>query len=315
MTSEKDIRDAFFDEIAKYVLSDPRYHVLTNDMDVYSLREINRLRPNQLINVGVAEQNTLNVAAGLASTGCKVLVFGISSFFAFRSYEQLRISIAGMRLPVTVVGVGQGFSFSYDGPTHHGVDDLGVLRTIPELEVLSPGDCGMARECATYASEAPGPKYVRLDKGIYPSLYSNSEKLELGFKVISEISEVTVVATGSLLPMAHEVVDELRSIGTNIGLVDVVRINPLPKELLQALSTSKHVIVVEENSSRGGLFSAILESKGHANFEVSFLGSGLGTSQVFAYGSRSWHLDNAGLTRQSLFDRIDCAITMTNART
>ena len=305
MTSEKDIRDAFFDEIARYVLSDPSYHVLTNDMDVYSLREISRLRPDQLINVGVAEQNTLNVAAGLASTGCKVLVFGISSFFAFRSYEQLRISIAGMGLPVTVVGVGQGFSFSYDGPTHHGVDDLGVLRTIPELEVLSPGDSEMARECASYVSEAPGPKYVRLDKGLYPSLYSPKEKMVPGFKVLFPISDITVVATGSLLAMANHVVGELRAKGVKVGLIDVIRISPLPAELVQTLRSAKKVIVIEENASRGGLFSAILESKSDASFEVSYLGSGLGAGQIFKYGTRGWHLEEAGLTARSLKSQVE----------
>ena len=314
MSNQKDIRDAFFDQIAKFVLIDPRYHVLTNDMDVFSLREIHRLRPNQFINVGVAEQNTLNVAAGLASTGCRVLVFGISSFFAFRSYEQLRINVAGMRLPVTVVGVGQGFSFSYDGPTHHGIDDLAVLRTIPELEVLSPGDSDMARECASYASENPGPKYVRLDKGVFPSLYSPTERLGSGFKILFPLSAITVIASGSLLPMANTVVGELRENGIEVGLVDVVRVSPLPSELVQALRYSKRVIVVEENASRGGLFSAILESNTDGGFQVSHLGTGLGESQIFAYGSRGWHLENAGLTKPALHDLVKSLVEMDEER-
>jgi transketolase len=273
-------------------------------MDVYSLREISRIRPNQLINVGVAEQNTLNVAAGLAASGCKVLVFGISSFFAFRSYEQLRINIAGMGLPVTVVGVGQGFSFSYDGPTHHGIDDLAVLRTIPELEILNPGDSEMARACAVYVGQSFGPKYVRLDKGKYPSLYPLDAELGEGFNVLHDISAVTIVATGSLLPMAKEAVGALQRLGITVGLIDVVRISPLPNGIINRLGGCEKVIVVEENSSVGGLYSSILEASATRTFGVSYLGNGLFRGQIFNYGSRGWHKEKAGLTLEALVEKV-----------
>ena len=300
----KDVRDAFFDEIYRHAKSDEKFVVVTNDMDVHSLRSLARERPDQLVNAGVAEQNMINVAAGLCSTGHKVLVFGISSFMVFRAYEQIRLNVAGMGLPVVMVGIGQGFSFSYDGPTHHGIADLAVLRTIPELTIVNIGDTVVAEESARQVLKTEVPIFVRLDKGPYPAVHQSPLNYDLGFSVIKEVADVTVITSGSLLPMTNEVVNELTSEGLDVGLIDVFRASPFPGELSKMLKTAKFLIVVEENTSIGGIFSSLIHSEQFTKLTVHHLGNGLSERQHYEFGERTWLLESNGLGRKDLRNKI-----------
>ena len=113
-SNNKDMRDAFFDEIYLESIKNPDLIVITNDMDIFSLRKLKKQRPNQFINVGVAEQNMINIASGLASTGMKVIIYGIAPFVVFRCFEQIKMNICSMNLPVSIVGIGSGVSFAFD---------------------------------------------------------------------------------------------------------------------------------------------------------------------------------------------------------
>ena len=146
MNSTIDIRDAFFDEIYNYAVRDNDVVIITNDMDIFSLKKFKNDYPQRFINIGVAEQNMVNIAAGLASCGKKVLVYGILPFLIYRCFEQLKFNICSMNLPVVFVGVGTGLGFSYDGPTHHGMHDIGSLNTLPEIDIYSFGDVDSAAQ-------------------------------------------------------------------------------------------------------------------------------------------------------------------------
>ena len=115
----RDIRDCFFDEVFDLACRDTQIIVVTNDMDIFSLRQFKKNFPERFINVGVAEQNMINIAAGLASCGKKVVIYGITPFLIYRCFEQIKFNICSMSLPVVFAGVGVGLAFSYDGPTHH----------------------------------------------------------------------------------------------------------------------------------------------------------------------------------------------------
>ena len=137
-SNNKDMRDAFFDEIYLESFKNPDLIVITNDMDIFSLRKLKKQRPNQFINVGVAEQNMINIASGLASTGMKVIIYGIAPFVVFRCFEQIKMNICSMNLPVSIVGIGSGVSFAFDGPTHHAIQDISVMNALPEMSILNP---------------------------------------------------------------------------------------------------------------------------------------------------------------------------------
>lgn len=296
----EDIRDAFFTVILERAKSDPNLIIVTNDMDVFALREIRENYPQQFVDVGVAEQNMFNVAAGLASTGKRVVVFGISSFLAFRGYEQLRVNIGSMNLPVVIVGIGTGFSFSYDGPTHFGIDDFSVLKTIPELTVHNPGDAGTARHVAGLSLDAAGPVFVRLDKGLYPEL-PGAVSAQNGYVERFSGARAQVVCTGSLTPSAVSVVQRLREESVDVGLIEVFTIKPLDPLLLERLSQAKSVFVIEEQSSRGGLCGDLAFAFRESPTLVREIGKGVDRqSQHYGYGSRDWHLENENLTESAL---------------
>ena len=191
-TMQKDIRDAFFDELYQIGSTDRDVVILTNDMDVFSLKEFRNNYPEQFINIGVAEQNMINVAAGLASCGKKVYIFGILSFVTFRCYEQIKFNICSMNLPVTIVGMGSGLSFGFDGPTHHAIQDIIVMNALPEMMILNPSDSRSAAACAHISYKAGTPTYVRIDKGQYPEFYITSDNFNRGLKILRKIGEINI---------------------------------------------------------------------------------------------------------------------------
>ena len=300
----EDIRDAFFSVILERAKKNPDLIVVTNDMDVFALREIREKYPSQFVDVGVAEQNMFNVAAGLASTGKQVIVFGISSFLAFRGYEQLRVNIGSMNLPVIIVGIGTGYSFSYDGPTHFGVDDFAVLKTIPELTVHNPGDVRSARHVAELSLESEGPVFVRLDKGGYPDLRASiSEGAGFVQHFAGEANQV--VCTGSLTPLATKVVQRLRHDGLGLGLIEVFTIKPLSQDLIIQLSGAARLFVVEEQTSRGGLCADLAYVFRDLETRVLEVGRGIDRpSQHHSYGSRDWHLAQEHLSEESIESQL-----------
>ena len=303
--SKKDIRDSFFDELHQIGSKDHDVVIITNDMDVFSLREFKNNFPNQFINMGVAEQNMINVAAGLASCGKKVYIFGILSFVTFRCYEQIKFNICSMNLPVTIVGMGCGLSFGFDGPTHHAIQDIIVMNALPEMMILNPSDSRSAAECAHISYKARTPTYVRIDKGQYPEFYIASDNFNRGLKILREIGEINIISTGFMTTLAVEVADTLKKKGYEIGVVDIFRIKPLDKNfLIQTLCPSKKIIIVEENSSSGGLYPIIIDIINSFDKKVFVNRVGLPDEQFLSYGTREWHHDNYGLTKEKIIDYI-----------
>jgi transketolase len=299
----RDIRDEFFDVIGDWAFQDESVYIVTNDMDVFGLHTFRKNAGERFINAGVAEQNTVNIAAGLARTGKRVLIFGIASFLVFRAYEQLRVNIGSMRLPVAVVGIGQGFSFPYDGPSHHALHDIQLVRTIPEFEIVNVAEGATAKFAAEKVKRAERPLYIRLDKGPAPVLHSETD-LRDGFSVLHDGESLCVVATGQILLSLKTLMEDHPRETSEIGLVDVFRIEPFPPRLQRYLSKYRTVLVVEENSSIGGLFSLLRETSEYRGPRIERLGDGLHLNSSSDYGSRSWHLEKHGLDKASLLREL-----------
>ena len=131
-----DIRDAFFDSFYELGAADESVVFLSSDMDAFSLRKFKNDFPERFVNVGVAEQNMVNVAAGLAIAGKKVFCYGIGAFVTMRCYEQIKVNLCSNNLNVNIIGAGAGFSFGHDGPTHHGLQDVALMRVLPEMSII-----------------------------------------------------------------------------------------------------------------------------------------------------------------------------------
>jgi len=299
-----DIRDCFFDEILKLAIEDSSIVVVTNDMDVFSLRQFRNKFPERFINVGVAEQNMVNIAAGLASCGKKVIIYGITPFLIYRCFEQIKFNICSMNLPVVFAGIGTGLAFSYDGPTHHATHDLGVLNTLPEMEIYNPGDAYTAMLSAQLAMKSKLPTFVRIDKGLYPALNKAESIVDNCYSILRPLQEINLIATGSMTQRALVISEILQAKDINIGVVDILKLKPLsPTFAKNVVSKSKKILILEEHESNVGLGAAI--SRICYQYEVLTYQFGTLDKQVFDYGERDWLLKKMNLDAESLSNKIE----------
>lgn len=284
-----DIRDAFFNEICDIASRDKDVIFITADADAFGLRRLRKDFPSQFINIGVAEQNMVAVAAGLALSGKRVFIYAIIPFVTMRCYEHIKVNICSMRLPVTIVGAGAGLSFGNDGPTHHAICDIGVMRILPEMTILNPSDSWSAYKCAQVVYENGGPCYVRLDKGTFPMLYNNGSDISGGVKVIRPLSTVNIISTGFMTHKAVQIADELARRSVQVGVIDLLRVKPVnDKLLMELIGNSARVITIEENSITGGIGTILSEILTDNNSSISLKRIGLPDEQYFVYGSRDW---------------------------
>lgn len=287
--SKIDIRDAFFDEIYRIAASDPNVVFLTDDMDAFSLRQFKKDMPNRFINIGVAEQNMINVASGLALTGKKVFAYGIASFVTMRCYEQIKINLCSMNLPVTIIGVGAGFSFGFDGPTHHGVQDLALMRLLPEMTIFNPSDSASAEASAKIAYQSLSPVYIRLDKGTFPNFSKVKSDFSKGYRIIKPLQKINIVSTGYMTLKAWEIIKTLEQKSISIGLIDLYRVKPINNELFSELfDVSEQVITLEENTFTGGIGTILCEASVKYKSNVQIKNYAVQDQQFICYGSREW---------------------------
>lgn len=260
-TLEVDMRDAFFDELYDIAKLDPNVLLLTADMGAHSLNKFKEDLCNQYINVGVAEQNMVSIAAGLALGRKSVFIYTIIPFATMRCYEQIKIDLCCMNLPVTIVGVGPGLSYSSDGPTHHATQDIAIMRPLPEITILNPSDPVMNKAAARIAYKNSGPTYVRIDRGIFPAIYEEkTNDFSAGLFELTKGSGLTIIATGIMVHEALKAARELNGRSISTGVVDLYRIKPLnEKALLKIIGKSRRIITLEENVIIGGVGSMVSE--------------------------------------------------------
>lgn len=170
-----ELRDPFFRRLHELAFHDEAIVVLTADMWAIGLDPFRADFPERCVDVGIAEQTMVNVAAGLALEGKRPFCVAIAAFAVYRCYEQIKLNLGDMRLPITVVGIGPGLSYAWDGPSHHCLYDIEILRLLPGITILSPHDEADAAEAARIAYERTGPTYVRLAKGPLPKEYGPYE--------------------------------------------------------------------------------------------------------------------------------------------
>jgi len=318
MSDAKDMRDAFFDQVCEIGAVDKDVIILSNDMDVLSLKRFRENFPDQFINAGVAEQNMISIAAGLASTGKKVYVYGITPFVVFRCYEQIKFSICSMNLPVTIVGVGSGFSFGFDGPTHHAVHDVSVMRALPEMHVFNPSDEALAAACAMVLDGFKSPSYIRLDKGVFPRLhtkfsgeYLNPFIFDKGARILFDSEEkndnIIIFSTGTLASDIFWSTKEYR----NVFLVDVWRLHPTPADELSFVFKKrdcKQIITIEEHAYTGGLGSMITEFCADNSINIPIKRIAVRDEHSFNYGNRDWFRRNHKIDRDSLREAVESCL-------
>jgi transketolase len=256
------VRDTFIASLSTLAARDPRVFLITGDLGFSVLDAYARERPKQFLNVGVAEQNMTGVATGLALDGRIVFTYSIANFSTLRPLEQIRNDAAYHEANVNVVAVGGGFSYGALGFSHHATEDLAILRALPGLTVVAPGDDWETQCVVPALAECPGTTYLRLDKSSAGWTQRPGEQFVLGkARTLREGDALTIVAAGGILGIVLEVADRLRQESINCRVLSMHTVKPIDAEaLLAAARETGGILSVEEHTVHGGLGGAIAET-------------------------------------------------------
>tara|TARA_A100001515_G_scaffold139778_1_gene134757 strand:+ start:1575 stop:2498 length:924 start_codon:yes stop_codon:yes gene_type:complete len=301
-----DMRDAFFNQLYEYVSVDKNVIILTADHGAFGLKKIEEDFPQQYLNVGISEQSMIGIAAGLAKCGKKVYVYAINNFVSLRVLEQVNVDICAPNLDVNIIGVGSGFTYSTDGPTHHGVQDLSVMLNLPNLEVYNVTDDVNTRKLVDLSYNRASPKYFRIEKGNVPTLYQEEHDIDEGaMEIKKEVDgDVVLFSTGFMTHICNDVLRELKQDGISISHYDIYRLSPLPKEFITQVSKSNRVITVEENLKSGGMGEKIFSLLKENNHQRESINISVKDGFYFHFGDRDLLHSVSDISKNCLYKKI-----------
>ena len=254
------MRTAFMETLIEAAQTDERIFFITGDLGFGVVESFRQKFPTRFLNAGVAEQNMMGIAAGLALSGKKPVVYSIATFTIFRPFEFIRNDICYQNLKVVIVGVGAGFSYPQYAATHQAIDDVAIMSVLP-ITILNPGDPVETRLATLAALECPGPVYLRLGKKGEPIIHSSEPDFRIGRAItLQDGSDVAIIATGNILENASKAAKILGANGLSVRFISMPTLKPLDKELVrQAAWETKLIVTMEEGCEFGGLGTAVAE--------------------------------------------------------
>ena len=298
------MRAAFSQTLVRLAKADARVLLLTGDHGYALFDEFRKECPKQYINAGIAEQNMVGMAAGLARAGFRPFVYGLSAFIPVRVVEQIKLDVAHDKLPVVFIGDGAGFVYSHLGTSHQSTEDIACTRSIPDLSVYSPADRFEVTACMEHAYHSKAPAYLRIGKSDRGDVHAGDLQVEVGklLKVqAGQIGNLGFIATGSLVRTAHDI-----ALATykNASVWSAPFIKPIDAmQVASICRESSAVVVFEEHSVLGGLGSTIAEI---ASEEMPTRVLRIGVQDRFSQycGSYDYLLKEHGLDRKTIKERI-----------
>ena len=296
------MRDVFLDRILQAMGENEKIFFVSADFGSPVLDKIRKDFPGRFINVGIAEQNLINISAGLALEGYTVFSYAIAPFITMRCFEQIRVSLALLSevrsMNVNLIGVGAGYSYVVSGPTHQCYEDITLMRALPNFQIFSPSDHVSAGALFERCINQSGPKYLRFDAQVLPVIYDLSvPNLDIGFHIHRNGHEVCLLATGYMTQIALQVADALGELGMQVGVVDLIDIaNFNVNIMLSVLKSYKGLVTLEEGfRGRGGVDSMMFEFISRHNLGIPILNMGVEGGYRFELGSRDELHEQVGI--------------------
>lgn len=261
----------------------PKVIVASADLGNSSgLDRLSKAFPERFINTGIAEQNLLGIAAGIAKEGFTVFASSFAPFITMRACEQMRLNMGYMELNVKAVGIGSGLSMNFLGNSHFGLEDISIVRSIPNIQIVSPADCGEIVKALNSLAESEKPTYLRLT-GVpgMPILNYSDYKFEIGkFIELLDGEDITIIATGSMVYTALQVAKEFSQFGIKCGVVNCHTITPIDILGLKSIcSRTSRIVTLEEHYYSGGLGTEVEEVLNKLEISIPILK--LGISKTF----------------------------------
>jgi len=292
----KTIRDIFIEEIYRRMYDNDEILFLSADFGAPKLDILREKFPDRFVNVGIAEQNLVNVATGLALEGYCIFAYAIAPFLTMRAYEQIRVNLslqAQIRdLNVNLIGVGAGLSYDVSGPTHHCLEDLSIMRTLPNMVVFSPSDWMLAHKFVEYSIDVKKPKYLRFDGKPVSQIYQNLNDISIdtGFFELHEGKTICLISTGNMTHKAINIAKRCADEGISIGVIDVFLLKPFKERIFYEIIKKYDIVISLEEGfiNKGGLDSLISTILDSNNSDIRLFRMGFDDKYVFEIGNRDY---------------------------
>ena len=297
------MRMVFADTLLELAKNDERICLITPDMGYGILDKFQQAFPDRYFNLGISEQNSMTVAAGMALAGLKPYVYSIIPFVVHRCLEQIRVDVSYMNTDVKIIGVGSGFEYGAAGATHHGTEDISMMRALPNMTICAPGDNYEMAEITKLTAKTSNPVYIRIGRHNHGILNKNSE-IKIGkASIIEDGEEIAVIATGNMLPVAYDYVQYLKSQGKKPALISMHTIKPVDKDcVMHLINSGFKIYTFEEHTIIGGLGSAVAEIIAESGKSVEFKRIGINDEYSHIVGSaqyirKQFNLDLEGVIK------------------
>jgi transketolase len=302
----KDMRSAFVEALLEEARQNSSIVLITGDLGFGVLEEFAAELPNQFVNAGIAEQSMMGMAAGLASTGKRVFVYSIGNFPTLRCLEQIRNDVCLMNNPVVIVAVGAGYAYGAQGYTHHALEDVSVLRSLPNMEICSPSDSFETRELTKFLANTKIPAYLRLGKVAEEIPEYMENELQFGkFRELAPGANGTILFTGSLASIALEARQELLAKGLEVAVCSVPFISNLDQSYLERAVTKGLIVTIEEQVIRGGFGSAVLEAISSSGLHAAVKIIGATQEHLSLIGNQQFLRNSNGINSETIIENFN----------
>ncbi len=301
------MRDAYLSALYDLAKNNKQIMALVADIGAIVYDKYRQDFPEQFINFGVAEANMISAAAGLASCGKIPFAYTITPFITMRTYEQIRNDVCLQKMNVKIVGVGAGFVYSTLGRTHHSIEDIALMKVLPNMTIISPADPLEARKATIAAAQIEGPVYLRLGTSKEPDVYQQDYDFTVGRGVrLKDGKDATIIATGSIVHDALQAANELEKENISVRLINIHTIKPIDKEIiLQAARETRAILTVEEHNIEGGFGSSVADVILEENdVPIKFKRLGLNDTFCSYYGTHQELKSHYGLAKEDIIKEV-----------
>lgn len=302
------MRKTFVKTMEKLFEEDPKVVLFLSDIGAFLLRKIKDKYPDRFFNVGISEAAMISAASGMALDGWKPFAYTITPFITSRCFDQIRVGVGCHNANVKIVGVGSGVSYSPLGATHHSIEDIAIMRTIPGMRIFTPENAEGTESAIREAARVTGPAYIRLTLNLPEEVNKQTtSKKFTDYRIVRRgNNQVVIISFGETVKESLLASEKLKKKGKNPTVLGINSIKPLSKEITNIISRAKYLFTVEEHSIIGGLGSAIAELVAElpAGTKPELTRIGINDKYLDIYGHKQEVYQYLGLDGVSIYRKV-----------
>lgn len=304
-------RYKYLDKVCELVNKGEDIVIVSADYAAPSLDDFRVEHPDRYVSVGIAEQNLIQVATGIAMTGTHTIAYGLAPFTCTRAFDQIRNATSLMNIPLQIVASGAGFAIPEFGATHYVIDDVSMLRTIPNMNILNVTDNIMAEKATELLMKSTAPYYIRFDKYVEGQIYKENDiDFSKGYSVLNIGCDVTIVTYGYYTKRVLDLLSDFNKKEISVKVIDLYRLPFNTDEFIKDIKDSSFVLTVEEHVLEGGIGSIVLEllSDKNVSLPIERMGICLGDKYPSTFGNREHFMKEYGLDDENILKRVESGI-------